>query len=168
MRGNMRFRVVSAAILSFAGVPVLAVQAQHHGPPVGATEQPKQMQQHMEGMQDMMQRMGTMMQRSQQMSTQMSERMREMSSGPMIEQHRAMQQMSDHMTTASGHMNGLMGQMDAMMRDHELMQTPGVEKDLKDMRRQMGATMGSMEKMLQVMERMNKRLGGGTAGPPKP
>ena len=156
MRRNTQLCVALAAMQLF-GV-VLPAQGQHHAAPVGTTQQ-AQMQQHM-NMQGLIQRMQAMMQRSQAMSAQLNEQMLQMPAGQMSAQHHAMQQMSDHIATVSGHLKDLMGQMDTLMRDDKVMRTAAARHDMDEMHRQMGTTTTSMEKMLQVMDHMNKRMAG--------
>lgn len=148
-------RLMAMSSLALA-ITTTGAQAQHHDM---AGQSQDMMQRQMGQMQDMMQRMGTMMQRAQQMSQQMTDHLQQMPPGASADQHKMMQQMSTHMTAMGQQSRQMMDQVQAMMRNESMMQDRNMQRDMDEMHKQLGTMTSSMEKMMQSMERMSKRLG---------
>lgn len=147
--------IVVAGILVGASEPLSGQEMHQQG--IHQTQQ-QQMQQQMANMQGMMQRMGVVIQHSQHVSQGLAAQAHQMPPGQM-QQHQSLQQMSDHMTTMGQHVQGVMEQMHRMLSDPELTRSPDMHRDIQEMQRQMGATVTGMEKSLQALERMAKRMG---------
>ena len=151
--------IVVAAMLVGTSKPLSGQEMHQQG--IHQTQQQQmhqQMQQQMANMQGMMQRMGVVIQHSQHVSQGLAAQAHQMSPGQM-QQHQSLQRMSDHITTMGQHVQGVMEQMHRMLSDPELMRSPDMHRDIQEMQRQMGATVTGMEKSLQALERMAKRMG---------
>ena len=104
--------------------------------------------QQMAQMQSMMQRTSQMMQRSQQLM-QHAQAMPMSGAGAA-----AMQQMTQPLSTMAAQANGFAGQMNGLMQDPKTMTDAAMHRDMVQMQKHLGNMTGSLEQMIQAMEKM--------------